>query len=566
MRSLADKWRGLVAVAIVCGILAACRRGKGHVPPPAQRSVVVLVDAPGLASEQVESQVVGPLELALAGVPGLRAVRAVATPGAAVLRCAFAGEELARAARPEIAARLAGVTLPGGASAGLAAPAGLAGGGLAYALRGDALSLLELRELQDWLVRPRLLAIPGVVDVRSCGGARAELVAQVDPARLAQFGVALEQVLESVERSNESSTGGIHVRGARETLITGVGSIRSLEDLERAVVATREGAMVRVGDVADVVRGPAPSDCEVVRAGGQAVAGFVEVGSADAASAVRARLTELGPALPRGVAIDVLWERAPLRLRSSTLPLPPAERSRAAAALARGLGDLDATVVTGELTGDTLPQELVIHVARGSSERDAIAAVEAAARAIPGVGSVHGVLPEVVLLVIGPDLDELERLAADVRSRLRADPAVDAADLVAAGGLPWIEVEVDRDRLARHGIAAAATSDVLAALTTGVLTGTVVEGSRRLDVRVRLAASLDDARAVPLVAAGGAIVPFGQVATFRASTTRTAIVHRDGQRAIEVWIRGRDAGALASAARRAAGAMEPPPGYLVVIE
>jgi CzcA family heavy metal efflux pump len=128
---------------------------------------------------------------------------------------------------------------------------------LFIAVRSERHTPLEIREVADWTVRRRLLALAGVAQVVPIGGGVRQYQAKVDPERLRAFDVTLEQVTEALRESNANSTGGFYQRGGEESLIRGVGRLSGARDVEQAVVTVRDGVPILVGQVADVTVGPA---------------------------------------------------------------------------------------------------------------------------------------------------------------------------------------------------------------------------------------------------------------------------------------------------------------------
>src|SRR5690606_33145100 len=120
---------------------------------------------------------------------------------------------------------------------------------LFIAIHSDQHGPMEVREVADWTVRRRLLALPGVAQVVPIGGEVRQYQVKVDPERLRAFDVTLDQVTDALRESNGNSTGGFFTRGGQEQLIRGVGRITGAADVEQAVVVVRDGVPTLVGQV-----------------------------------------------------------------------------------------------------------------------------------------------------------------------------------------------------------------------------------------------------------------------------------------------------------------------------
>src|SRR5690606_4326899 len=121
----------------------------------------------------------------------------------------------------------------------------------------NATEPLELRTLGDWVVRQRLLTIPGVSQVFTMGGERKQFQVLVDPEAMLRYGVTLREVKQAVQNSNENATGGyLDEQGPNELLVRALGRVQSIEDLQKVVVTMREGRPVALAQIARVVEGP----------------------------------------------------------------------------------------------------------------------------------------------------------------------------------------------------------------------------------------------------------------------------------------------------------------------
>ncbi len=223
--------------------------------------VVVMVEAPGLAPEEVETLITIPLESAINGATGVQAVRSQSGVGLSVIYVDFEWDTDIYNDRQIVAERLqlALNRLPPGVTPQLAPISSIMGQIMIIGMwsENQETSPLQLRTLADWEVRQRLLAIPGVSQVFVMGGDRQQFQVLVDPLKLLRFGVTLHEVKVALQESNENATGGyLDEQGPHELLVRSLGRVQTIEDLEKIVIATREGRTILVREVARVLAGP----------------------------------------------------------------------------------------------------------------------------------------------------------------------------------------------------------------------------------------------------------------------------------------------------------------------
>jgi HME family heavy-metal exporter len=222
--------------------------------------VTVMTEAPGLSPEEVESLITFPIETALNGANGVEAVRSSSGVGISVIYVEFDYSTDIFVDRQVVNERLQVMQgrLPEGVQPQLAPISSIMGQILMlgmYSENGQT-PPLELRTLADWVVRQRLLTIPGVAQVFTMGGGRKQFQVLVNPALLLEYGVSLEQVKEAVVASNENATGGyLDQQGPNELLVRSLGRVKYLEDLQGIVVTIREGRPVTLDQVATVTEG-----------------------------------------------------------------------------------------------------------------------------------------------------------------------------------------------------------------------------------------------------------------------------------------------------------------------
>ena len=223
--------------------------------------VVLMTEAPGLAPEEVEALISIPLESALNGATGVQAVRTSSGVGLSVIYVEFDWGTDIYNDRQVVAERLALVAdrMPPGVKPQLSPISSIMGQIVIVGVwsEGQKTSPMELRTLSDWVVRQRLLTIPGVSQVVVMGGDRKQFQVLVRPGDLLGYGVTLRDVKTALAESNQNVTGGyLDEQGPYELLVRSLGRIQTVEQIKDIVVRMRDDRTVLVGHVARVVEGP----------------------------------------------------------------------------------------------------------------------------------------------------------------------------------------------------------------------------------------------------------------------------------------------------------------------
>jgi len=253
----------VLAVAVLLtgyGSYVALRTPIDVFPDLNRPRVVVMTEAPGLSPEEVESLITFPIETSLNGANGVEAVRSSSGVGISVIYVEFGFNTNIYNDRQVVTERLQLLQgrLPDGVTPQLAPISSIMGQILMLGMfsQDDQTEPLELRTLADWVVRQRLLTIPGVAQVFTMGGGRKQFQILVDPEKLLRFGVSLQQVEDAVVKSNENATGGyLDQQGPNELLVRALGRIQTVEDIEQIVVTIRDGRPVTLAQVAKVAAG-----------------------------------------------------------------------------------------------------------------------------------------------------------------------------------------------------------------------------------------------------------------------------------------------------------------------
>ncbi|WP_129643170.1 CusA/CzcA family heavy metal efflux RND transporter [Peristeroidobacter agariperforans] len=313
----------LAAVGIAAaGIMAFLRLPIDAYPDISPTQVKLILKAPGMTPEEIETRVVAPLEMELLGVPRGVMLRSMAKYAIADLTLDFEEGTDIYWARQQVAERFANAadSLPSDVSGGLAPISTPLSDVFMFTVEGEGLSLTERRTLLDWTLRPALRTLPGVADVNVLGGHVGSFVVVPDRARLNDNNVLFSDLVEAVTRNNRNDGAGRIGAGEETLIVRAEGAIRSLEDL-KAIVIRSGVAPVRIGDVAEVRVDSLTRYGAVTQDGtGEAVQGIVvALRGADASQLVkgiRARLDELAPTLPPGVKISTFYDRSSLIQRA----------------------------------------------------------------------------------------------------------------------------------------------------------------------------------------------------------------------------------------------------------
>jgi CzcA family heavy metal efflux pump len=246
------------AVLLGWGVYDATRMQVDVFPDLTAPTVTVVAEAHGMSPTEVEKLVTFPVETALNGAPGVRRVRSTSTVGLAVVTVEFEwGTELLPA-RQIVAERLqlAAATLPPELPAPRMAPAASIMGEILFvALASDRHAGIELKSTADWVVRRRLLAVPGVAEVIGIGGDEKQYQVTLRPDRLAAYRVTVDEVLRALRENNENAPAGFYIDGGQEHLIQGIGRVRRVDDIGEIAVTQRAGVPVLVRDLGDVAIG-----------------------------------------------------------------------------------------------------------------------------------------------------------------------------------------------------------------------------------------------------------------------------------------------------------------------
>ena len=316
----------VIAAATFWGYRALLGTPLDAIPDLSDVQVIVYTEWPGRSPDLVEDQITYPLSTTLLAAPGVQSVRGQSYMGLSFVYVIFDDGTDMYWARSRVLEYLNSALndLPDGVRPTLGPDATGVGWVFQYALvdKSGNMNLAELRSLQDFTLRYWLESVPGVAEVASVGGFVKEYQVQLDPNKLAGYGISLKKVADAVRRSNNDVGGRVLEIAGHEQFIRGRGYIRSKRDLEEIAVSVgRNGVPVLLKDVAVVTLGPAMRRGLAELDGeGEAVGGTVVMRYGEDAlgviERVKQRLEEAQAALPEGVEIVTVYDRSELIKRA----------------------------------------------------------------------------------------------------------------------------------------------------------------------------------------------------------------------------------------------------------
>ncbi len=272
-------------------------------------TVTVMTEAGGMATEEVEQLITFPLETALNGLPGVESIRSVSSAGLSFVYVSFGWSTDIYRARQVVAERLATLesVLPEAVLPRMGPVSSIMGEILQVALPIDATRTdpMAVREYADWVLRPRLLAIPGVAQVIPIGGQVRQYQVQPNTVRMGELGITMQQLESALRGFSSNSSGGFLELNGREYLIRNLGRTSRLEDLRNLALAAKNGQAVRLRQIAEVDFAPAVRRGDAGFEGRPAVIlGIQKQPTADTVSLTRsieAALGDLKKSLPSGM-------------------------------------------------------------------------------------------------------------------------------------------------------------------------------------------------------------------------------------------------------------------------
>jgi CzcA family heavy metal efflux pump len=252
---------GLACLVVVYGLYGLTRTNLDVFPEFAPTQVVIQTESPGLSADLVEMLVTQPIESTLSGTVGMTSMRSQSIPGLSVITMVFDERTNIYRNRQVVAERLSTLTaqLPRNIVPNITPLASSASSIIGMGVTSDKRSLMELRTLVDWTIKPHLMAVPGVADVNVLGGDVRQFQIQIDPARLIRYNLSVQEVLAATSRVTGVRGAGYIENNNQRILINTEGQAQNVAQLAQMPILHRDGQTVRLGDLGQVVEGAAPT-------------------------------------------------------------------------------------------------------------------------------------------------------------------------------------------------------------------------------------------------------------------------------------------------------------------
>jgi len=321
--SLARRW--LVLVTMLCltclGLYNYQQLPIDAVPDITNVQVQINTEAPGYSPLESEQRITFPIETAMAGIPHLDYTRSVSRYGLSQVTAVFKDGTDIYLARQLINERLSEVKagLPQGIEPALGPIATGLGEIFMYTISsedGANHDPMELRTVQDWIVRPQLRQAPGVVEVNTIGGYTKQFHILPDPDKLLAYDLSLQELMAAVARNNLNTGAGYIERFGAQYLVRSPGQLANLDDIRAITVVKRDGVSIKLGSVAEITLGTELRTGAATQNGKEVVLGtvFMLIGenSRLVSRATAKRLEEIKPSLPEGVVLTPLYDRTNL--------------------------------------------------------------------------------------------------------------------------------------------------------------------------------------------------------------------------------------------------------------
>ncbi len=317
--SMRNRWLilSLYAGTAVWGYWALLHTPIDAIPDLSENQVIVFTDWAGRSPQEVEDQITYPLTVNLQGLPGVRTVRSSSAFGFSMVNLIFEDNVDVYFARTRTLERLnlASSFLPAGVTPMLGPDATGVGQVFWYTVEGPYDSG-TLHSIQDWYIKYQLNSVPGVAEVASIGGFVRQYQIDVDPLKLHAYNIPLRDVLMAVERSNNNIGAKVVEVSNSEYMVRGLGLIEKLKDIEDIPITAVNGTPTYVRNVASVQLGPEFRRGVLDKDGKEAVGGVVVIrygtNALEAINAIKQKIAEIAPGLPKGVRIVPFYDRSTL--------------------------------------------------------------------------------------------------------------------------------------------------------------------------------------------------------------------------------------------------------------
>jgi CzcA family heavy metal efflux pump len=252
---------GLAILVVLYGSYSLTRSNLDVFPEFSPTQIIIQTESPGLSAELVESLVTQPIETAIAGTVGVSDMRSQSIPGLSVVTVIFNEDSDIYRNRQVVAERLSTLSsqIPAGITPNITPLTSSASTVLGFGLTSKERNLMELRTLVDWTVVPHLLSIPGVADVNVFGGDVRQYQVQINPNKLLQYQININDVVEATKKATGVSGAGYIQNSNQRIIVNTQGQATTPEALAKATLIHRNGRTIKIGDVGRVVEAAAPS-------------------------------------------------------------------------------------------------------------------------------------------------------------------------------------------------------------------------------------------------------------------------------------------------------------------
>ena len=288
-------------------------------PDVSTTQVKIIIKAPGMTPEEVESRITAPIEVEMLGIPKQTMLRSVAKYALTDITVDFADGTDIYWARQQVAERLNAIwsNLPTDITGGIAPMTTPLGEMFMFTVEGDDLTIEQRRGLLDWVIRPAIRTVNGVADVNSLGGTVRSFEVVPNNANLYARGITLADLQSTLELNNRNDGAGRLSDGEESLLVRAEGKFETIDDIRNTIIRASQGMPVRVSDVAEVKMGAITRYGAVTQNGkAEAVEGLVlglrGANAQQVVKNVRTKLDEIQPTLPKGVSIHVFYDRGNL--------------------------------------------------------------------------------------------------------------------------------------------------------------------------------------------------------------------------------------------------------------
>jgi copper/silver efflux system protein len=317
--SMRNRWLVVAVYAALAawGYWALLHTPIDAIPDLSENQVIVFTDWPGRSPQEVEDQITYPLTVNMQGLPSVRTVRSSSAFGFSMVNLIFEDSVDVYFARTRVLERLnlASSFLPAGVTPMLGPDATGVGQVFWYTVEGPYDSG-TLHSIQDWYIRYQLNSVPGVAEVASVGGFVRQYQIDVDPLKLRAYNIPLRDVLMAVEKSNNNVGAKVVEVSSSEYMVRGLGLIEKLKDIEDIPISAANGTPVYVRNVASVQLGPEFRRGVLDKDGKEAVGGVVVIrygtNALEVINAVKQKMQEIEPGLPKGVKLVPFYDRSTL--------------------------------------------------------------------------------------------------------------------------------------------------------------------------------------------------------------------------------------------------------------